>query len=293
MKRIVLSTLVLLIFGSPVTAESPWFYPTSSHHSYVNPHLTPTRALKGTWQSRFDGQLVLWHGRASQVRRNHPQSLQLATESGKTVEVQFSRTVKNLQVDREGEILAIKGHVRRTPAGKVYLEGRSVIPWRPKNGFSRGTPLIEQWIGFSRPELPQATRVKIAEMIQREAASQNLDPLFLTALIQVESGFDPRAVSVSGALGLGQLMPDTARGLGVNPNDISENIRGCARMIGGLVQRYRHRADGKALALASYNAGPTLVADTLRVPPYEQTVNYVYFIGSLHQELQRQQRALK
>ena len=293
MRRLLLSLTCLLLVSTTAWAGSPWYFPTDTHRSYVNPHLTPTRALKGAWQSRFDGQLVLWQGKASKVRRNQPQSLLLATDSGKSVEVHFSRTVKNLQVDREGEVLAIKGHVRRTPAGKVFLEGRSVIPWRPGKGFTRNAPMIEQWIGFSRPELPEATRVKIAELNRREAASQNLDPLFLTALIQVESGFDPRAVSVSGALGLGQLMPDTARGLGVDPHNMGDNIRGCARMISGLVQRYQHRADGKALALASYNAGPTLVAQTLRVPPYEQTVNYVYFIGSLHQELQRQQRALR
>lgn len=293
MKQGCLLLLSLLFCGSSAWAKNPWYYPTDVHRSYVNPYLTPARALKGPWQSRFDGQLVLWSGQATKVRRNEPQSLILNTDVGKPVEVQFSRVVKNLQVDREGDVLAIKGHLRRTPAGKVYLEGRSVIPWRPGKGFSRGTPLIDQWIAFSRPELPSATRELISQAIRREASAVGLDPLFLTALIQVESGFDPRAVSVSGALGLGQLMPETARGLGVDPRNTSDNVRGCAKMIGGLVQRYQHRADGKALALASYNAGPTLVAQTLRVPPYEQTVNYVYFIGSLHSQLQHQQRALR
>lgn len=233
---------------------------------------------------------MLWHGSAGALKRTPPQSLTLKVD-GRTVPVRFSRTVKNLQVDRGGATLAVKGHLRRDANG-IYLEGRSVIPWGPAGGFQTGTPLIEQWVAFSRPELSLATRRTISEAIGREARSAGLDPLFLTALIQVESGFDPQAVSVSGALGLGQLMPDTARGLGVNPKDIKDNVRGCARMIGGLVKRYSHRADGKALALASYNAGPTLVAETLRVPPYEQTVNYVYFIGSLHNELRQQQQRL-
>lgn len=293
MSRRLLFCLLVLCCAPGAWAQNPWYYPSNAHRSYVNPYLTSNRALNGVWQPRFEGQLVLWSGRAGRVRRDQPQSLTLQTDAGKPVQVQFSRLVKNLQVDREGDILAIKGHVRRTPAGKVYLEGRSVIPWRPGKGFASGTPLIEQWVAFSRPELAPATRKQISGAIQTEAASAGLDPLFLTALIQVESGFDPQAVSVSGALGLGQLMPDTARGLGVNPRDTLDNVRGCARMIGGLVRRYQHRADGKALALASYNAGPTLVAQTLRVPPYEQTVNYVYFIGSLHQELQRQQRSLR
>ncbi len=279
----------LLLFGAPAVARNPWYFPQASSHSYTNPFLTPDRAYQG-WQSRWEGQLVLWQGTASGVKRNPPQSLTLKVD-GRSVPVRFSRTVKNLQVDREGATLAIKGHLRQDANG-IYLEGRSVIPWGPAGGFQPGTPLIEQWVAFSRPELSLATRRTIAEAISREAKTAGLDPLFLTALIQVESGFDPKAVSVSGAQGLGQLMPETARGLGVDPTDLRSNVRGCARMIGGLVQRYAHRADGKALALASYNAGPTLVAQTLRVPPYEQTVNYVYFIGSLHRELQRQQQRL-
>lgn len=293
MRRLALVLTLLLLASSGASAKNPWWYPGSSHHSYVNPFLTPTRALKGKWQSRFEGQLVLWHGVAKNLKRNAPQSLTLQLDNGKSVNVRFSRTVKNLQVDREGEVLAIKGHLRRTAAGNIYLEGRSVIPWGPSGGFRAGTPLIEQWVAFSRPELGEATRRTIAEAIRKEARGQGLDPLFLTALIQVESGFDPKAVSVSGALGLGQLMPETAAGLGVDPRDIKDNVRGCARMIGGLVKRYQHRADGRALALASYNAGPTLVAETLRVPPYEQTVNYVYFIGALHAELKRQDKALR
>lgn len=285
--------LLLLLVGmsGAAQAEKPWFYPQTQGLSYVNPYLTPGRALKGSWAPRFEGQLVLWPGIARHVRGDEPQSLLLHTDAG-DVKVQFSRTVKNLQTNRESAGVAIKGHLRRTRGGTVYLEGRSVIPWHPAQGFQPGKPLIEQWIAFQRPELSAATRQTIARAIEREAAKQHLDPLFLTALIQVESGFDPKAVSVSGAQGLGQLMPFTAAGMGVNALDVEDNIRGCAQMIGGLVHRYQNRADGNALALASYNAGPNLVARTQRVPPYEQTVNYVYFIGKLHSELHRRARDL-
>jgi soluble lytic murein transglycosylase-like protein len=281
-----------LLLAAPANAKNPWYYPNATLRSYVNPYLTPQRALRGAWQSRFEGQLVLWHGVAQNVRRVPPQSLTLRLDDGRSVEVRFSRTVKNLQADRENAVMAVKGHLRRSASGKISLEGRSVIPWRPARGFQPGIPLIDQWIAFSRPELSAATRRTIAEAIRREAGTQGLDPLFLTALIQIESGFDPQAVSVSGARGLGQLMPSTARGLGVDPGDVGDNVKGCARMIGSLVKRYSKRGDGNALALASYNAGPNLVARTLRVPPYEQTVNYVYFIGALHSELKHQQRLL-
>lgn len=284
--------LLLFVTSLPARAEKPWFYPRASSKAYVNPYLTPQRALQGQWSPRFEGQLVLWQGRASSVKRNPPQSLKLSTEFG-SVPVTFSRKVKNLETDRDGAVVAIKGFVRRTADGRVYLDGRSVIPWCPAGGFQPSSSLLSQWIEFQRPELPEPTRALIAQSIDREATSIGVDPLFLTALIQVESGFDPDAVSVSGALGLGQLMPTTAQGLGVDPTDIQQNIKGCAKMIGELHRRYAHRGDGQALVLASYNAGPNLVARIQTVPHYEQTVNYVYFIGSLYQELKRQQKLIK
>lgn len=279
--------LCLLLLPQSAQAEKPWFYPRSASKKYANPYLTPNRALRGEWSSRFEGQLVLWSGRASEVKSREPQSLTLLTQAGE-VPVRFSRRVKNLQADRNEVGVAVKGFVRRDTKGKVFLEGRSVIPWRPKGGFSRDRGLVEQWVDFTRPELADKTRKQITDSILKHAQEQKLDPLLLTALIQVESGFDPEAVSVSGARGLGQLMPSTAQGLGVDPTNISDNIRGCARMIGGLIHRYAHRWDGNALALASYNAGPNLVARIQRVPDYEQTVNYVYFIGSLYHELKRE-----
>ncbi|MFA5507503.1 MAG: lytic transglycosylase domain-containing protein [Vulcanimicrobiota bacterium] len=276
-----------ILLSTPSLAEKPWYYPRVASKAYTNPYLTPQRALKGDWAARFDGQLVLWHGTAANVRSEVPQSLQLDTASG-PVPVQFSRPVKNLQVDRRGATVAVKGFVRRTDDGRVYLEGRSVIPWRPPGGFSSEKSLLVQWLEFQRPELSPEVRNRIVDTIEKEARANEVDPLFLTALIQVESGFDPGAVSVSGALGLGQLMPGTAQGLGVNPHNIEDNVKGCARMVAGLLRRYEHRADGKALVLASYNAGPNLVARIQSVPNYEQTVNYVYFIGSLYHDLKKE-----
>jgi hypothetical protein len=292
MRRAWLVALLILVTTAVSLAEKPWFYPRAASKAYVNPYLTPRRALNGTWAHRFEGQLVLWHGVASNVHREVPQSLELDTPSG-AVPVKFSRKVKNLQTDRQGAMVAIKGFVRRTDDGRVYLEGRSVIPWRPSGGFDSDRPLLEQWIEFQRPELSVATRKTISKAIETQARAQNVDPLFLASLIQVESGFDPKAVSVSGARGLGQLMPTTAQGLGVNPHDIEDNVRGCARMVAGLLRRYEHRWDGKALVLASYNAGPNLVARIQAVPRYEQTINYVYFIGSLYHDLKKQQELLK
>jgi soluble lytic murein transglycosylase-like protein len=106
----------------------------------------------------------------------------------------------------------------------------------------------------------------------RAAARKHQVPedLFLR-LVRQESGFRPSAKSTKGAVGLAQLMPDTARGLGVNPHDPGQNLDGGARY---LKQQYRRFGDWK-LALAAYNAGPEAVERFRGVPPYAETRNYV------------------
>ncbi len=109
----------------------------------------------------------------------------------------------------------------------------------------------------------------------RTAATRHGVPedLFLR-LVQQESGFNARAKSPKGALGLAQLMPQTARKLGVDPHDPYENLDGGARY---LAQQYR-RFGSWRLALAAYNAGPEAVEKHGGVPPYRETRNYVKVI---------------
>lgn len=106
----------------------------------------------------------------------------------------------------------------------------------------------------------------------RAAADRNGIPqdLFLR-LVQKESGWREDAVSDKGAIGLGQLMPDTARDLGVDPLVPSENLDGAARY---LAQQFR-RFGSWRLALAAYNAGPEAVASHNNVPPFAETQDYV------------------
>ena len=93
------------------------------------------------------------------------------------------------------------------------------------------------------------------------------------SLIQVESGFDPAAVSHAGAMGLGQLMPGTARALGVtDPFDPVANLDGAARYFTRQLERFGGRID---LALAAYNAGPERVEAAGGVPPIAETVAFV------------------
>lgn len=109
----------------------------------------------------------------------------------------------------------------------------------------------------------------------RSAARRHGIPedLFLR-LVQQESGWNPRAVSHKGAIGLAQLMPATAQRLRVNPADPAENLDGGARY---LAEQYRKFGTWQ-LALAAYNAGPGAVLKYGGVPPYRETMNYVKVI---------------
>lgn len=100
-----------------------------------------------------------------------------------------------------------------------------------------------------------------------------VSPRLLEAVAKQESGFDASAVSPAGARGLMQLMPTTARGLGVtDPMNPTQAVDGAARMLRGLLDRFGGRTD---LALAAYNAGPGAVSRYGGVPPYAETRQYV------------------
>lgn len=118
---------------------------------------------------------------------------------------------------------------------------------------------------------------RFEELVQEHSQKQSLRPELVRAVIQVESGFDPRATSPKGAMGLMQLMPDTARSLGVgNAYDPEENIRGGTAYLRQLLNKY----GSEQLALAAYNAGPGAVDKYDGVPPYRETKDYVRKVGS-------------
>jgi soluble lytic murein transglycosylase len=111
------------------------------------------------------------------------------------------------------------------------------------------------------------------KLIDKVARSEGLDSDLLRAVVETESGFDPNAVSRKGAMGLMQLMPETARGMGVtDPYHPEANLTGGARHLRRLIDKY----EGKlTLALSAYNAGEKAVERYKGIPPFPETQDYV------------------
>jgi soluble lytic murein transglycosylase-like protein len=125
----------------------------------------------------------------------------------------------------------------------------------------------------------------ISDLVDAAAKQYNVDPLLVHSLIQVESGYNPKAVSPKGAQGLMQLMPATAKGLGVgNSFDPRQNIEAGVRHLRQLTEQYR---GDLRLALAAYNAGAGAVARYNTIPPYPETLNYVYQVGKRYGDARR------
>lgn len=119
-----------------------------------------------------------------------------------------------------------------------------------------------------------------------------VDPRFIMAIVLVESGFNPNAKSRAGAMGLGQLMPGTARGLGVvDPYDPSQNLAGSIKLVRGHLEKYWRQTGSHGdwehviLTLAAYNAGSGAVRKYGGVPPYKETRNYVEKVIRTYKQL--------
>lgn len=135
------------------------------------------------------------------------------------------------------------------------------------------------------PEVPSASSLPdqgaLDRLIEAQASKNGMDPALIRAVVQTESGFNPRAVSAAGARGLMQLMPGTADMLGVQDSfNATQNLDGGSRYLKGLMNQYQSLPK----ALAAYNAGPGAVDKYKGIPPYQETQHYVKKVMDLYQQ---------
>ena len=166
-----------------------------------------------------------------------------------------------------------------------------IYAWHDVNGtlVLSDRKLNEGAMTYTVPEASgiRTTKTALAEyshtydsLVEEHASHHALRPELVRAVIQVESGFNPMARSPKGAMGLMQLMPATAKRLGVrNAYDPGENIRGGCAYLRQLLDRYD---DNEQLALAAYNAGEGAVDRHGRnIPPFQETQDYVKKVGRI------------
>ncbi len=142
-------------------------------------------------------------------------------------------------------------------------------------------------IHMVNPHLPLPQTQAYATAVLDESYRLHLDPRFVMAIVTVESGWRPDAISPTGARGLGQLMPQTASGLHVNAWSGLQNIKGTSTYLAQLVKRFKNAPQGFSWAIGAYNAGPNAVARYSGIPPYAETQRYVKKVLHAWQTLNR------
>ncbi|WP_417727549.1 lytic transglycosylase domain-containing protein [Roseovarius sp.] len=179
-----------------------------------------------------------------------------------------------LPVMAEADVLSSKNRV------SLFKSQTSVLDTRARQQYNNSVRLQPQkvktptmWDGLV-PDFRGVYRGPYLDMAKQAARRYQVPEDLFLRLVQQESGWRADARSHKGAIGLAQLMPHTARTLGVNPHDPQDNLEGGARY---LAEQYRTFGSWR-LALAAYNAGPGAVQKYGGVPPFTETRNYVKVI---------------
>jgi len=160
-------------------------------------------------------------------------------------------------------------------------QGTLVLSSKPRADGGDMTTYAEPGVAAVRPAGPTQASSRFDDTIEIHATRHGLSPDLVRAVIQVESAFNPSAISSKGAMGLMQLMPATASEFGVrNPFQPEENIGAGVAYLKRLLTRYD---DNVELALAAYNAGPGNVEKYGDVPPFRETQRYVKKIAAATQ----------
>jgi soluble lytic murein transglycosylase-like protein len=190
--------------------------------------------------------------------------------------------------------LVLLAHTEYSLADYYVYKGKDGTIWYtdrklPVNRFTLiaiiGRPRASASCTGKTPKALERRSQQFLPVIKEYAETYKIDYLLIKAMITVESCFDSYAVSRVGAKGLMQLMPETAKRMGVyNIFNAKDNIRGGVRYFSQMLQRFGHNSK---LALAAYNAGPQAVEKYKGVPPYKETQNYIKRVMDYYQKYSR------
>ena len=143
-------------------------------------------------------------------------------------------------------------------------------------------------LGTARLRIP-APPFTLNEVIHAASHKYQVPPAFIKSIIAAESAFSPQAVSPKGAIGLMQLMPETARELGADPSIPEQNVEAGTNYLSCLMRRYANRKHQLRDTIAAYNAGPGAVERYKGVPPYRETRAYVARVMRLFDKYQKEE----
>ena len=222
------------------------------HLGYDLPRLSADQARSGekvnSMAEAKPGDLIAWNNSSRNSGADH-----IAIYAGNGKMIEAPRTGLDIRLV---DVPSTPDYIRRIVPDNAPAAGTSAISGRA-TGVS-GVPF--------------------SDLFNRAGAKYGVSPALLSAVAKQESGYNPRAQSGAGAQGLMQLMPGTAKGLGVtNSFDPAQAVDGAARMLRDLTNRFG-RTD---LALAAYNAGPGAVMKYNGIPPYGETQRYVRNVMSM------------
>lgn len=179
-------------------------------------------------------------------------------------------------------LLAISSVVSADIYKRVGPDGRVYYTDRPEKGLNYKLIIRTPPKTYKRDlKFMSANKLKFNDLIEKAAEKHQMDPKLLHAVIQAESAYNPKAISSAGAVGLMQLMPDTARRYGVSDRyDPEQNLDGGTRYLKDLLAMFNSNLK---LAVAGYNAGEGAVMKyNYTVPPYRETQDYVRHVLSLY-----------
>lgn len=171
-------------------------------------------------------------------------------------------------------LLLTTGESRADFYSYVDSSGKMHFTNTPHSGFLKKNKSDFKWHMSERgAHRSQAGYLSYDELIRKISKKHSMDPELVKAVVKAESNFNPNAVSRVGARGLMQLMPDTAKYLGVkNIDDPSDNVDGGVRYLKYLMEKFDSKLP---LVLAAYNAGENVVRRYNGIPPYKETKRYV------------------